>query len=125
MIRVNDVQEFLTQCGYDSSGDSELIASLIAVEKEFLLNTTNQDEVPENLDKVWLMRTVGRYLGIKVSSGTLAGFDVAGAIKTTKVGDTEIQYDKDTSKETLLAKWIDNLNNYGKREIERYRKLSW
>lgn len=125
MIHVEDVTTFLQNAGYEVEGDTELIETLIGVEKEYLINVTNQQEVPENLDNVWLMRTTGRYLEIKSSSGSLTGLDVAGAIKTTKVGDTEIQYDGTTSKEKLLAKWIEYLRTYGDREIERFRKLSW
>ena len=125
MIHVEDVTTFLHDAGYEVEGDTELIETLIGVEKEYLINVTNQQEVPENLDNVWLMRTTGRYLEIKSSSGGLTGFDVEGAIKSTKVGDTEIQYDGDTSKGKLLKDWVETLRNYGDREIERFRKLSW
>lgn len=125
MIHVEDVTTFLQNAGYEVEGDTELIETLIGVEKEYLINVTNQQEVPENLDNVWLMRTTGRYLEIKSSSGGLTGFDVEGAIKSTKVGDTEIQYDGDTSKGKLLKDWVESLRNYGDREIERFRKLSW
>lgn len=125
MIHVEDVTTFLQNAGYEVEGDTELIETLIGVEKEYLINVTNQQEVPENLDNVWLMRTTGRYLEIKSSSGGLTGLDVEGAIKSTKVGDTEIQYDGDTSKGKLLKDWVENLRNYGDREIERFRKLSW
>ena len=125
MIHVEDVTTFLQNAGYEVEGDTELIEALIGVEKEYLINVTNQQEVPENLDNVWLMRTTGRYLEIKASSGGLTGLDVEGAIKSTKVGDTEIQYDGDTSKGKLLKDWVETLRNYGDREIERFRKLSW
>lgn len=125
MIHVEDVTTFLQNAGYEVEGDTELIETLIGVEKEYLINVTNQQEVPEDLDNVWLMRTTGRYLDTKASSGSLTGLDVAGAIKTTKVGDTEIQYDGTTSKGKLLMKWIEYLRTYGDREIERFRKLSW
>ena len=125
MIHVEDVTTFLQNAGYEVEGDTELIETLIGVEKEYLINVTNQQEVPENLDNVWLMRTTGRYLEIKSSSGGLTGFDVEGAIKSMKVGDTETQYDGDTSKGKLLKDWVENLRNYGDREIERFRKLSW
>jgi hypothetical protein len=125
MIHVEDVTTFLQNAGYEVEGDTELIETLIGVEKEYLINVTNQQEVPENLDNVWLMRTTGRYLEIKSSSGGLTGLDVEGAIKSTKVGDTEIQYDGDTSKGKLLKDWVESLRNYGDREIERFRKLSW
>ena len=125
MIHVEDVTTFLQNAGYEVEGDTELIETLIGVEKEYLINVTNQQEVPENLDNVWLMRTTGRYLEIKASSGGLTGLDVEGAIKSTKVGDTEIQYDGDTSKGKLLKDWVETLRNYGDREIERFRKLSW
>lgn len=125
MIHVEDVTTFLQNAGYEVEGDTELIETLIGVEKEYLINVTNQQEVPENLDNVWLMRTTGRYLEIKSSSGGLTGLDVEGAIKSTKVGDTEIQYDGDTSKGKLLKDWVETLRNYGDREIERFRKLSW
>lgn len=125
MIHVEDVTTFLQNAGYEVEGDTELIETLIGVEKEYLINVTNQQEVPENLDNVWLMRTTGRYLEIKSSSGGLTGLDVEGAIKSTKVGDTEIQYDGDTSKGKLLKDWVETLRSYGDREIERFRKLSW
>ena len=125
MIHVEDVITFLQDAGYEVEGDTELIETLIGVEKEYLINVTNQQEVPENLDNVWLMRTTGRYLEIKSSSGGLTGFDVEGAIKSMKVGDTETQYDGDTSKVKLLKDWVESLRNYGDREIERFRKLSW
>ena len=125
MIHVEDVTTFLQNAGYEVEGDTELIETLIGVEKEYLIKVTNQQEVPENLDNVWLMRTTGRYLEIKSSSGGLTGLDVEGAIKSTKVGDTEIQYDGDTSKGKLLKDWVESLRNYGDREIERFRKLSW
>ena len=125
MIHVEDVTTFLQNAGYEVEGDTELIEALIGVEKEYLINVTNQQEVPENLDNVWLMRTTGRYLEIKASSGGLTGLDVEGAIKSTKVGDTEIQYDGATSKGKLLKDWVETLRNYGDREIERFRKLSW
>lgn len=125
MIHVEDVTTFLQNAGYEVEGDTELVETLIGVEKEYLINVTNQQEVPENLDNVWLMRTTGRYLEIKSSSGGLTGLDVEGAIKSTKVGDTEIQYDGDTSKGKLLKDWVESLRNYGDREIERFRKLSW
>ena len=125
MIHVEDVTTFLQNAGYEVEGDTELIETLIGVEKEYLINVTNQQEVPENLDNVWLMRTTGRYLEIKASSGGLTGLDVEGAIKSTKVGDTEIQYDGATSKVKMLKDWVETLRNYGDREIERFRKLSW
>lgn len=125
MVHVEDVTTFLQNAGYEVEGDTELIETLIGVEKEYLINVTNQQEVPENLDNVWLMRTTGRYLEIKASSGSLTGLDVEGAIKSTKVGDTDIQYDGDTSKVKLLKDWVEYLRTYGDREIERFRKLSW
>ncbi|MFV0519980.1 MAG: hypothetical protein ACK5LY_06850 [Lachnospirales bacterium] len=112
---------------YISEYEYFLFAFSIQKVESYIKNSCNTDCVPNGLLEVAVERVCGEVLFTKMQTGELGdSFDFENAIKSLKMGDTEITYsDKNISEEEKVLSLINTLKESGKGELVRFRKMKW
>lgn len=123
----SDIKERLTSLGYTNTDtDDKSIEFLIEKVEHGILHWCNIDEVPECLKFVVIERVCGEFLLGKASFNQLDESLVESLVKTTKIGDTEIQYQVGaTTPLDILRSQCKNMTTYGTTELIAHRRLSW
>lgn len=123
--------ELLTVIGLPDAAGDPILSIIFETVTESICNKTNQETVPEGLERAGTYRIAGQYLKLKKNSGQLTelnGMDFEGAIKQIQEGDTSISFgvgDGDMTPEQRLEYIISWLLSYGEEQMYRYRKLVW
>lgn len=119
------VKDRLKSLGYEVT-ESDKYAIDFGIEKvEWAIkNHCNVEQVPEGLHHIVVDMACGEFLSVMKGCGKLPNFDVEGAIKSVKEGDTQITYAVDDTANPLDL-LIDYLMHYGKSEFFKYRRLVW
>ena len=86
----------------------------------------NIDEIPECLEHVVIERVCGEFLLEKASFNQLDESIIEPLIKSTKLGDTEINYQVGaTTPLDILRSQCKNLTSYGLSDLKAHRRLVW
>ena len=122
-----DIKNRLTSLGYTvTDEDDDSIALLLRKVERYIKHWCNIDEVPDCLEDVVIERVCGEFLLDKASFNQLDEALVASLVKTTKIGDTEIQYQVGaTTPLDILRSQCKNMASYGKSELISHRRLPW
>lgn len=108
------------------------------VEKE-ILEYINRDELPEGLEQVVAKRVIGQlieycitYYSPQVYYNTtkIYGAEVKPVITNIKIGDVSTSFAPTDPKQEMeyfedLKKKMEELKEYGEKQINRYRRISW
>ena len=75
--------------------DKFILENSIEKIKLYILNKSNQKQVPENLKYVWIERVIGEYLVFMLRIGKLEidALDFGRIAKEISEGDTKVAYD--------------------------------
>lgn len=122
-----EIKERLNSLGYivTETDDKSIEFSLNKVEHN-IKHWCNIDEVPECLKYVVIERVCGEFLLDKISFNQIDDAIVESLVKTTKIGDTEIQYQVGTTTPLdILRSQCKNMTSYGLSDLKAHRKLSW
>ncbi len=123
---IDKVKQLLTALGVELTESDDYIISLCVnnVEAE-IKNFCNVSIIPPELEDFIVNRVAGQYMKMKKDSGQLKGFDLDMAVKSLKMGDTDITYADGslTVEQRLddLIKWLIGSNS----SLIKYRRLSW
>ena len=114
---------------YDETSESALLDFCANAEEQRLLNDTWQDELPSGLSYVLAYRTAGNFLSMKYAVGSKfdtdgANLDTLEGVKEIREGDTTVTKFDETSISERIRRLIRDWQEYGKRDIARYRRLS-
>ena len=122
-----EIKERLTSLGYTATdADNKSIKFLFEKVEENIKHWCNIDEVPECLKYVVIERVCGEFLFEKASFNQLDDTLVNSLVKSTKIGDTEINYQVGaTTPLDILRSQCKNMTSYGKTELIAHRRVSW
>lgn len=124
-----DVIDYLKFIGYEADYEDEVFISILilSVVDEIKIDC-NILVLPEELNSIVIKRTVGRFLEIRASNGSLfETLDISYVAKKITEGDTtvEMAIPDGQTPHKVLNDLIKNLKEYGKRQIAAYRKIKW
>ena len=107
--------------------DNFILENSIEKVKLYILNKSNQKQVPENLKYVWIERTIGEYLVFMLRIGKLEidALDFGRIAKEISEGDTKVAYDNTKTTGDKFEVYTTYLQTYNEDEIKRYRRLVW
>lgn len=107
--------------------DNFILENSIEKVKLYILNKSNQKQVPENLKYVWIERVIGEYLVFMLRIGKLEidALDFGRIAKEISEGDTKVAYDNTKTTGDKFEVYTMYLQTYGEDEIKRYRRLVW
>ena len=107
--------------------DNFILENSIEKVKLYVINKTNQKQVPENLKYVWIERVIGEYLVFMLRIGKLEidALDFGRIAKEISEGDTKVAYDNTKTTGDKFEVYTMYLQTYGEDEIKRYRRLVW
>ena len=116
----------LSKLGIDEI-DNFILENSIEKIKLYIINKTNQKQVPENLKYVWIERVIGEYLVFMLRIGKLEidALDFGRIAKEISEGDTKVAYDNTKTTGDKFEVYTMYLQTYGEDEIKRYRRLVW
>ena len=116
----------LSKLGIDEI-DNFILENSIEKIKLYIVNKSNQKQVPENLKYVWIERVIGEYLLVMLRIGKLEidGLDFGRIAKEISEGDTKVAYDNTKTTGDKFEVYTTYLQTYGEDEIKRYRRLVW
>ena len=122
-----EIKERLTSLGYTTTeADEKSIKFLFGKVEENIKHWCNIDEVPDCLKYVVVERVCGEFLLEKASFNQLDEALVGSLVKSTKIGDTEINYQVGaTTPLDILRSQCKNMTSYGLSELKAHRRLSW
>lgn len=128
MIAGVDIKERLASIGYKATeGDDVAIEFAIGKVESYIKNECNIAEVPDGLYHVAVDMVCGEILKAKKATGQLniGDLDLTGAITSVKEGDTQVNFDANSSISNQVDLLIDSLINGAKGELICYRKIRW
>ena len=107
--------------------DNFILENSIEKVKLYIINKSNQKQVPENLKYVWIERVIGEYLVFMLRIGKLEidALDFGRIAKEISEGDTKVAYDNTKTTGDKFEVYTTYLQTYGEDEIKRYRRLVW
>lgn len=107
--------------------DNFILENSIEKVKLYIINKSNQKQVPENLKYVWIERVIGEYLVFMLRIGKLEidALDFGRIAKEISEGDTKVAYDNTKTTGDKFEVYTMYLQTYGEDEIKRYRRLVW
>ena len=107
--------------------DNFILENSIEKVKLYIINKSNQKQVPENLKYVWIERAIGEYLVFMLRIGKLEidALDFGRIAKEISEGDTKVAYDNTKTTGDKFEVYTMYLQTYGEDEIKRYRRLVW
>ena len=107
--------------------DNFILENSIEKVKLYILNKSNQKQVPENLKYVWIERVIGEYLVFMLRIGKLEidALDFGRIAKEISEGDTKVAYDNTKTSGDKFEVYTTYLQTYNEDEIKRYRRLVW
>ena len=107
--------------------DNFILENSIEKVKLYILNKSNQKQVPENLKYVLIERVIGEYLVFMLRIGKLEidALDFGRIAKEISEGDTKVAYDNTKTTGDKFEVYTMYLQTYGEDEIKRYRRLVW
>ena len=116
----------LSKLGVDEI-DNFILENSIEKTKLYIVNKSNQKQVPENLKYVWIERVIGEYLLFMLRVGKLEidALDFGRIAKEISEGDTKVAYDNTKTTGDKFEVYTMYLQMYGEDEIKRYRRLVW
>lgn len=122
-----EIKERLTSLGYTTTdADNKSIQFQLNKVEENIKHWCNIDEVPDCLKYVVIERVCGEFLLDKASFNQLDEALVGSLVKSTKIGDTEINYQVGaTTPLDILRSQCKNMTSYGKTELIAHRRVSW
>lgn len=124
---IAEIKDRLTSLGYTvTDADDKSIKFQLNKVEQYIKHWCNIDEVPECLNYVVIERVCGEFLLEKASFNQLDESLVESLVKTTKIGDTEIQYQVGaTTPLDILRSQCKNMTSYGKSELISHRRFPW
>ena len=116
----------LLKLGIDEP-DNFILENSIEKVKLYIINKSNQKQVPENLKYVWIERAIGEYLVFMLRIGKLEidALDFGRIAKEISEGDTKVAYDNTKTSGDKFEVYTTYLQTYNEDEIKRYRRLVW
>ena len=122
----HEVISKLSKLGIDEI-DNFILENSIEKIKLYIVNKSNQKQVPENLKYVWIERVIGEYLLFMLRVGKLeiVALDFGRIAKEISEGDTKVAYDNTKTTGDKFEVYTMYLQMYGEDEIKRYRRLVW
>ncbi len=122
-----EIKNRLTTLGYSATNaDDKSIKFQIEKVEQYILHWCNIDEVPDCLKYVVIERVCGEFLLEKASFNQLDETLVESLVKSTKIGDTEINYQVGaTTPLDILRSQCKNMTSYGKSELISHRRFPW
>ena len=122
----NGVIDKLLKLGIDEP-DNFILENSIEKVKLYIINKSNQKQVPENLRHVWIERVIGDYLVFMLRIGKLEidALDFGRIAKEISEGDTKVAYDNTKTSGDKFEVYTTYLQTYNEDEIKRYRRLVW
>ena len=116
----------LLKLGIDEP-DNFILENSIEKVKLYIINKSNQKQVPENLKYVWIERVIGDYLVFMLRIGKLKidALDFGRIAKEISEGDTKVAYDNTKTSGDKFEVYTTYLQTYNEDEIKRYRRLAW
>ena len=107
--------------------DNFILENSIEKVKLYIINKSNQKQVPENLKYVWIERVIGEYLVFMLRIGKLEidALDFGRIAKEISEGDTKVAYDNTKTTGDKFEVYTMYLQTYGEDERKRYRRLVW
>lgn len=122
-----EIKNRLTSLGYSATNaDDKSIKFQIEKVEQYILHWCNIDEVPDCLKYVVIERVCGEFLLEKASFNQLDETLVESLVKSTKIGDTEINYQVGaTTPLDILRSQCKNMTSYGKSELISHRRFPW
>ena len=105
--------------------DNFILENSIEKVKLYIINKSNQKQVPENLKYVWIERAIGEYLVFMLRIGKLEidALDFGRIAKEISEGDTKVAYDNTKTSGDKFEVYTMYLQTYNEDEIKRYRRL--
>lgn len=116
----------LLKLGIDEP-DNFILENSIEKVKLYIINKSNQKQVPESLKYVWIERVIGDYLVFMLRIGKLEidALDFGRIAKEISEGDTKVAYDNTKTSGDKFEVYTTYLQTYNEDEIKRYRRLVW
>ena len=107
--------------------DKFILENSIEKIKLYIINKSNQKQVPENLKYVLIERVIGEYLVFMLRIGKLEidALDFGRIAKEISEGDTKVAYDNTKTTGDKFEVYTTYLQTYNEDEIKRYRRLVW
>ena len=122
------IKDRLTALGYVADGDvdDKAIAFSLGKVEQNILHWCNIDEVPDCLEYLVIERVCGDFLLDKASFNQLDETLVTTLVKSTKEGDTEVNYQVGaTTPLDILRSQCKNMASFGSSDLIAHRRLSW
>lgn len=122
------IKDRLESLGYKSLVDSDdkTVSYLIGKVEANIKHWCNIDDIPECLEYVVIERVCGEFLLDKASFNQLDETLVETLVKSTKLGDTEINYQVGaTTPLDILRSQCKNMTSYGLSDLKAHRRLAW
>lgn len=123
-VTMEMVKELIKQLtGYIvQSYDEPLLEFIYNSEQQHILNDCNVSELPEQLQYIVHERTIGQYIGMKLTD--ILGADNLNVVTSIKEGDTTVEIGGISNEERLNSLTGHFMRSRG-RDIACFRRLKW
>ena len=125
------VKERLQSFGYEIQDGDEIILNFsIQKVENTIKNDCNVSSIPDGLVNIAVDMAVGEFLTAKktFSPDSIAGLDLAFAVKQIQTGDTNTVFatgEGSLTAEQRLNNFLNYLLTYGRDQFSCYRKIKW
>lgn len=122
----NTVIVRLNALGYSDVVDGFILKFIANKVENTIKNKTNLEQVPKELDYVFVDMVCGEFLKEKMSLGALSDNEIKGiVVKSITEGDTSITYDINSSPRALFEALVNKLITPNEEEFIKYRVMVW
>ena len=122
MIDREKIIKRLASLGYEAiEEDDFLIGFLIESTYQTILNQTNQESIPDELENIAVDMVCGKLLHGKLSMNKI---DIEKAVASIREGDTSISYVNTSDPQAFLNDFYKNMM-LPIRDLIKFRKLVW
>ncbi len=131
MFGIEEVKTRLLSLGYEAgAGDESALNFCTDKVRSTIRNEVNCKDVPEGLEHIAIDMAAGEFLLSKktFTPDDLDGFDLGYAVKQIQQGDTNTVFaagEGSLTPEQRLTAFINYLLNYGRAELNAYRRIRW
>ena len=125
-MTLEQIKARLEMLGYNPGAqDDALLDFIMKSVKSDIRVTLNIEEIPADIEHIVIDKVVGEFLLNRKSMGQDVGIDLDAAVKAISEGDTNVQFDTNSTPESKLDTLIRYMIEGRDAVMMAYRSIRW
>lgn len=125
-MTLEQIKARLEMLGYNTGAqDDALLDFIMRAVKSDIRVTLNIEEIPADIEHIAIDKVVGEFLLNRKNMGQDVGIDLDAAVKAISEGDTNVQFDTDSTPESKLDALIRYMLTGRDAVMMAYRSIRW